>query len=227
LELLATTVTGIVAALLIWRAMVPTGGEPTARRTIDISQAAPISIEEGLTRGDLSARAVIIEYSDFLCPYCGKFAREMMPQLLRTYIDGGRALISFKHLPIAAHAGALTAAEGAQCAAEQGKFWQMHDLMFRNQPSLSEANGILDLARAAGVDLNSWSHCLNDERTRIQVEEDANSARALKITGTPSFIFGYRMSDGKVRPVSGFAGAKSIDDFNVALNRLLDSDGAR
>jgi protein-disulfide isomerase len=106
----------------------------------------PVALEGAELRGDRGAGVAIIEYSDFQCPSCGHFARESLPVIDRLYVQPGKVLLAFRHFPISdLHPFAFAAAEAATCAGRQGQFWNMHDLLFRNQDHL----GRDDLQRAA------------------------------------------------------------------------------
>src|SRR5689334_12321708 len=96
-------------------------------------------------KGSPAARVAIVEYSDFQCPYCGEYAREIFPRLDSNYIKSGKVRYYFRDLPLASHTFALGAAQAARCAGEQGKFWEMHDHLFANQTALAPA----DLSRYA------------------------------------------------------------------------------
>src|SRR5262245_41540414 len=84
----------------------------------------PVSLEGAVTRGDKSARVAIVEYSDFQCPFCIAFTRDTLPDLEKLYVDTGKVLFAFQHLPLEnLHPSALLAAQFASCASRQGKFW--------------------------------------------------------------------------------------------------------
>ena len=80
----------------------------------------------------------MLEFSDFECPYCGKFSTEVLPTLQKQYIETGRLLFAFRNLPLKIHPHAEAAAFAASCAGEQQKFWPFHDLLFANPKALEE-----------------------------------------------------------------------------------------
>ena len=87
-------------------------------------------VTDGQIRGDKNAKVKFVEFSDFECIYCRQFFREAEPQIMKEYVDTGKVLFVFKNYPIfLAHPHAVKAAEAGECAAEQGKFWEMHDAM--------------------------------------------------------------------------------------------------
>ena len=84
-------------------------------------------------KGDANAPVAIIEYSDFQCPYCRKFYEDTLPTLIKEYVDTGKAKLVYRHFPLEFHPAALVSAQASECAAEQGKFWEMHDAIFTEQ----------------------------------------------------------------------------------------------
>src|SRR4051794_7424651 len=96
-----------------------------------------ISIQGAPARGSADAKVVVIEYSDFQCPYCGKFARETFANVEQKYIAPGRVRYVFRNFPLdESHPKAFKAADAAECANQQGKFWEMHAQLFANQQAL-------------------------------------------------------------------------------------------
>lgn len=101
------------------------GGAPLPSR--------PVSIEGAAVKGKVGVRVGVIEYSDFQCPYCGTFARDTLPRIVSEYVDTGKAFFAFRHLPLEAiHPHARRAAEAAECARRQDRFWTVHDTIFRS-----------------------------------------------------------------------------------------------
>ena len=95
----------------------------------------PVSVAGASLRGDNAAPVVVIEYSDYMCPYCSKFENEVLPALTGQYIHSGRVQLALKHHPLERlHPGATKMAEAALCAGRQGKLWEMHEALFR-QPN--------------------------------------------------------------------------------------------
>jgi protein-disulfide isomerase len=220
-EYIATFTTIALGVALLWHLRSPTASAAAgAPRSIDVSPLDVVAIDSALTQGSPTAPVVMIVYSDFLCPYCGRFARETLPSLVKAYVTSGQAAISFKHLPIATHAGAFEAAQGTECAAKEQKFWVMHDLLFADQKAFGDAQALRRVALAAGVTEQGWTACAQSDATRAKVEADALTAKTLRISGTPSFVFGRRLSDGRVKLVSGFSGAKALADFQAALDQV-------
>lgn len=90
----------------------------------------PISLDGAKVKGNATAPVALIMFSDFQCPFCAGFASETLPELEREYVATGHVVIAFRHFPLDNHPLALKAAQGAECAEQQGRFWDMHDRMF-------------------------------------------------------------------------------------------------
>jgi protein-disulfide isomerase len=142
-------------------------------------------------KGDPNAKVTIVEYSDFQCPFCGRWARDTLPQILQTY--GDKVKIVFKHLPLPFHQFAQKAAEAAECAGKIGgakAFWAMHDKLFQvglPQGRLDVAS-LKQFAKEIGLDEKRFSQCLDTGETAQIVMEDMNESQRLGIRGTPTFF---------------------------------------
>jgi protein-disulfide isomerase len=118
-------------------------------------------LPEGTWRGDGDATLALLEFSDFECPFCGRFATEIYPQIERDYIEQGRLRYMFVDDPIEQmHPNAFKAHEAALCAGEQGKYWEMHARLFANQKALAP-EALRSHAEAAGADGAALQACLS------------------------------------------------------------------
>lgn len=107
-------------------------GSPTPPTAASVPQE-PVSLQGAWLEGARNAPVVVIQYSDFECPYCRQFANGTLLDLRRTYVKRGDVLLAFRHLPLRAiHPLAYPAARAAECAGRQGRFWEMHDWLFRD-----------------------------------------------------------------------------------------------
>lgn len=182
--------------------------------------SAPVLLGETPVKGSRSARVAIIEFSDFLCPHCGAFANDTLPKLTKKYIAPGRVLVAFRHLPLTRlHPLAANAAAGAECARQQGMFWEMHDLLFRRQPELTES-GLVESARLLGLDLTQFASCQGGSG-QTRVADDLGAAQALGIRAVPTFLIGSIMDDGRVKVLRGLSGAQPFEAFSGALDAVL------
>jgi len=172
--------------------------------------------------GSATAKVAILEFSDFQCPYCARFAKEVFPVLKSKYVDGGFVQFSFRHLPLPMHKQAQRAAESSACAAAQGRFWQMHDALFSkpDQTESLEEPGLVASAAATGIDMKAFSLCMVAPPTS-QVQDDAKLARSLGLSGTPAFIVGAKTVDGKLKASTVLLGAQPPDAFADVIDKLL------
>lgn len=143
-------------------------------------------------RGDASI--VITEFSDFQCPAC-KAAQGMVKELDTKY--GANIKIEYKHFPLTSiHQYAYDAALAAECANDQGKFWEYHDLLFGYQPNLNEAN-LEKIATALELDMASFNACLDTEARKDIVDAHLKEAQTLQLRGTPSFLYNGTYIDNR------------------------------
>jgi protein-disulfide isomerase len=187
-------------------------------KTEAVVPSTPVSIQGAATLGNANAHLAIVEYSDFQCPFCAAFAKDTFPKLRATYIDKGKLLFVFKHMPLSSiHKSALGAARAAACAGKQGKFWEMHDALFDSQESLDLLRPI---ALSAGLRLGVFDACLRSKET-LQVEADVASAASLGISGTPTFLVGTRESSG-VKVAKVLRGTQTFEQIESLLSSLSD-----
>jgi protein-disulfide isomerase len=135
--------------------------------------------------GPVSAPVTLVEYGDYACPHCGR-AFPMIRELQRRL--GNRMRFVFRHYPqIAHHPRALPAAEAAEAAAEQGRFWEMHAYLFERQHALEDSD-LRRYARALGLDQARFELALDEHRYRARIEEDITSGTQSGVRATPTFF---------------------------------------
>lgn len=221
LDVVSTLAIVAAAGTMIWSNLSARPAAPPGRPPVPLP-AEPVSIEGASALGSPTAKVVIVEFSDFQCPYCGKFARETLPALKAQYIDTGHVQLAFRHLPLPMHPRAKAAAGAAVCAGQQGKFFEFHDAMFRDGAKLEEAD--LDAhATAAGLTRPSFDECRSSATTAATVDADAALAARLRLTGTPAFLIGLRTADGQVDVRAILPGAKPAAEFAAQIDELIKS----
>jgi len=177
----------------------------------------------GAMRGSAKAPLTIVEYTDFECPFCARYARESYPLLIREFVDAGRVRYVVRHLPLESiHPSARGAAQAAECARQQGKFWEMHDRLFANPQALSRAD-LERTADALGLTMPAFRQCVDSPAAAAAVSRDLDEALRAGITATPSFIIGTTEPDGSVKALRRLSGAQPYPVFKAALEGLLAS----
>ncbi len=150
-------------------------------------------------RGPQAAKVTIVLFSDFQCPFCSR-VEPTLKQVQDTY--GKDVRVVWKHQPLPFHPNAMPAAEAAEAAREQGKFWQMHDLLFANQQELSPAK-YEEWARKIGLDLARFKASIDSHRNRARIEEDAKLGNSVGANGTPTLFLNCRQVVG-AQPFDAF-----------------------
>jgi len=186
--------------------------------------AESLSTEGAAVLGPLSAKATLIVYSDYQCPFCGKYERETYPTVKARYVDAGRLRMAFREFPLSMHPLAEKAAEAAECAGRQGKFWPMHDQLFLHQPQLDEPS-LRTYAASVGVSAGPFDKCLSGEVAK-SVAADISSGKELHITGTPTFLLGQTLPDGRVKVTKRWSGAQPLVQIEALIDGVLGAAAA-
>jgi protein-disulfide isomerase len=157
---------------------------------------APVAVLDdgfrGYTLGSDAAPVEIIEYSDFECPYCANFAAIQMPTIKEQLIATGKVRWRYRDFPLPGHKYSRYAAHAAQCAGEQGKFWEMHDQLFHHhswaQTGRNPTSLFRDFARAVGLDLARYDACMESGRFASRLEVSRREGEQRLVDGTPTFF---------------------------------------
>jgi protein-disulfide isomerase len=144
--------------------------------------------------GDADAPVVMIEYGDFRCAFCGKFAREVEPQLVDKYVESGTLRMKWRDFPYLGQES-VNAALAARAAQDQGKFWEFHDLLFDKQDAIPTAN-FADHAKALGLDVATFQACIDARKHREKVERNYDAGVKAGVSGTPAFFINGRLLSG-------------------------------
>ncbi|MCK9368659.1 DsbA family protein [Candidatus Dojkabacteria bacterium] len=190
-----------------------------------------VSRENSPYLGDLkTAKIAIIEFSDFECPYCKRHFTQVYPDLLKNYVDTGKAIYVFRNLPLSFHEPIATNdAMAALCVYDQGgneAYFKMHEAIFgaTNSNASNITVKILKglVGKINGINLSKYNTCVTDKKFADQIKKDAADAAAVGISGTPGFIIGKLEADGKtVKNGTFLAGAYPIESFKTIIDELL------
>lgn len=178
----------------IWYSM--TGGKP---EPITLAPGTPLPKAEGYLRGDPNAPVTIIEFGDFECPACGQFAAVTEPDMRTRIIDAGLANFRFFDYPLPMHLNTMSASLAASCAADQNKFWEMHDAIFAgqydwNSQSTSNPAKFFDqYAQTIGLDVAAYKSCFSSQKNLARIEAHKAEGNKVGVGSTPTFIIGGKM----------------------------------
>ncbi|HET6675969.1 MAG TPA: thioredoxin domain-containing protein [Nitrospiraceae bacterium] len=183
----------------------------------------PVSTDDDHIRGRADAKLTLIEFSDFQCPFCERFYRETLPLIDRDYIQTGKVRMVYRDFPLASvHENAQKAAEAAQCAGEQGKYWEMHDQIFANHTAMS-VEDLKKHARGLGIAVDRFDRCLESGAYAEEVKKDMADGQALGVQGTPTFFVGPTGKDNTIQGIR-IAGARPYAVFKQMFDRFLEAN---
>ena len=209
---------GILAGYIVW------GRKPVQGQTLidnqSVAQGPVASQTTQYTRYDVpsdgfpglgpaDAPIVVVEFSDFQCPYCKRFHDETYSQLLAAY--PGKIRFVYRHLPLTSiHSGAFPSAVASMCANEQDIFWGYHDKLFENQENLGR-DLYMQIAADLSLDVAMFEQCLNSEKYKDLIQKDLDFAINLGVRSTPTFF------------INGLAlvGAQSLETFKQVIDKEL------
>ncbi len=147
--------------------------------------------DDPMARGEVDAPVVMVAYSEFQCPFCGKFARDTEPTLVEKYVEDGTLRIEWRDFPYLGPES-MTAAEGGRAAAEQDRFWEFQEEMYADQlPPNSgrlDESYLVDVAERAGLDVDQFREDLASDSIGRDIKQDFAEGQAIGVTGTPAFI---------------------------------------
>ena len=214
----------VIAAsvVLVWRVGISPMGVSTGRTAPPVeAEVAEGNIGAlGLRYVDGTAATVIVEFSDFECPFCRAHAVEVLPKVRRELIEAGKASYAMLHFPLTKiHDQALAAARLAECSGRQGAFWRMHDRLFNTAPLAFLPNGSSEDVNALGLDDSKVRACL-DSDAQHAVEQDIRQAVALKVSGTPTFFVGTKNARGGVDIKFRLQGAAPLAALRQTVERV-------
>lgn len=170
-------------------------GDEGVVETITVEDVAPdkevelveIAVSDSEGMGDPDAPVVVVEYSDFQCPYCYRSYTELLPQLKENYIDEGLVYFVYRHYPLSSiHPYAQNDGEATECARDQGAFWEMHDAIFDGQAFTDD--DLKGYAADLGLDTNEFDECLDSDKYEEKVKNDLAEGIAAGVSATPTFF---------------------------------------
>ncbi len=182
-----------------------------------------VSIDDDPFKGDPNAPVTVVEFSDFQCPFCSRFYTQTLPALQENYIDTGKIKLVYKDLPLDnLHPNARPVHIAAECADEQGKFWEYHDVLFEKQSEWQRLSSsdlqttLIQYTDDFGLQTASFEACLSSPEMADEVNADLLQAASYGATGTPTFFIGNE-KNGFIKLV----GAQPYAAFQAAIDAQL------
>lgn len=166
-------------------------------------------VDDDVFIGNENAKVVVIEFSDFQCPFCKRFRDQTFDSIKKEYIDSGKVKFVYRDFPLdSIHPNARGAAIAAECADEQEKFWEYHDLLFEKQAEWAGVGGSLfkQYANELGLDSGKFNNCIDSNKYDDEVNKDLADGSQAGITGTPGFIINGQLLSG-AQPFASFKAA--------------------
>jgi protein-disulfide isomerase len=159
-------------------------------------------IDDDSVKGDKDAPVTIVEFSDYECPFCTKFYEQSLQLIEKNYIDTGKVKFIYRDFPLSFHQNAQKAAEAAECAGEQDKYFEMHDLLFEKGVS-GGVSAFKQYAKEIGLDTSDFDSCLDSGEMAQEVKDDFTAGQQLGVSGTPAFFINGKLVSG-AQPYSVF-----------------------
>lgn len=221
LDVLTSLVVVVAGLTLVFRTAQPKAKTlaPPVKHELPVPPQ-PISLEGAALIGDSTAKAVMVEFSDFECPFCGKFSTDVLPALRSRYVESHRLVLAFRSMPLRIHPHAEAAAIAAICAGRQQEFGPFHDLLFSNQKALDAAS-LRKYAHEIQLDQAAYESCVTTGGG-AQLKADRELAASLGITATPTFLIGTLTNGGRQVIVrKTLLGNMAVGEFVSAIDEML------
>ncbi len=193
------------------------------RRLNPPAPTAWVSADDDAAKGRDNAPVTLIEFSEFQCPFCARFSANTLPEIIRTYVETGKVKFVFRDFPLSFHQHAAAAAEAAECAGDQGMYWEMHDILFENHENLEPA-AIRSYAEKIGLFMPDFLFCLESGKNAAEVQQDLHDGRQAGVNSTPSFFIGVSRQDGRIEGTL-LKGAKPFGVFRKLIEKKLKEAG--
>lgn len=210
---------GVLGATTAVNTPPTTGTDPAAAGPTAAPQFVDVKVGKLAVLGETDAPVTIVEFSDFQCPFCRTFYEDTYVQIKKEYIDTGKVKLSYRHFPLDFHPAAQVSAEAAECANDQGKFWEYHDLLYQKQAE--QGTGTIQYTKEdiktwmseLGMDNATFNDCVDSGKHTQTVKDDAAYASGTAgVQATPSFFVNGQKVEG-AQPFSVF---KTMIDQELA-----------
>lgn len=182
-----------------------------------------LDVSDVPARGDAEAKVTLVEFTDYQCPFCSRHVNSVLPQFIKSYVDTGKVRYVLRDFPLSFHKDAKNAAIAAHCAGEQGKYWEMHHVLFANQKALG-MDKLSEYAGSLELDVAAFDECMGSGRQAGKVDVGLKDGGKATVRGTPSFVIGMVDEDGKVKGTKIIRGAVGYPVFKKTLDDMLNRE---
>lgn len=204
---------------LLERQNAPANGQSAvAPQASSYKPASVYLLPDAASLGSVNAPLIMIEFSDYQCPFCRRHHETAFEELRNKYVATGKLRYVSMDFPLDMHENAMKASFAARCAAEQGKFWEMRDALIEHNDNLKPEN-LSEYSVKLALDPESLNRCIDSGRYKSVVEQNQSDGKSAGVTGTPSFVLG-RLKDGRVEGIL-IVGAQPFSTFDSQIERLL------
>lgn len=195
--------------------------DATAPAAEDPNKTFTVSLDDDPVMGNANAPVTLIEFSDYKCPFCNRFTTDSLPQLKTKYIDTGKLKVVHKDFVIHPPQ-ADDAAMAADCAGEQSKYWEYHNILWAKYTKEEEftRDNLKKYGVEAGLNSSQFNSCIDSNKYRSEIDKDNQDGRDIGVTGTPTLFIGKTTPDGKITAIK-IVGAQPYDTFATAIDGLL------
>jgi len=191
------------------RPLAPQPAAPAPARPVD-DKVSYAFVPGMYTMGKEDAPLVLVEYTDYQCPFCQRFHNDAFAQIKTNYIDTGKIRFVTRDFPLSFHENAMRGAVAARCSAEQGKFWDFRNTLIANASQL-QADKIAVYAQNASLDVPKFKACLDSDKYKAAIDKDMADGSKVGVNGTPAFFINGRM----------LSGAQPFDKFKEVIDDEL------
>ena len=189
-------------------------------------QPLDIDIAGAPSKGAKDAPLTLVEFTDFQCPYCGRYFSNTLPEVIKQYVDTGKVRYVVRDMPLASiHPYAQKAAEAALCAGVQGKYWEMHDALFKDQAHLKPEDLASRAQQVGLLDPAQFSQCLDQGEQAETAQQGVKAGMQAGVRGTPSFFLGLTNADAPdtLHATQMIRGAQPFAAFKQTIDAMLAS----
>lgn len=178
-----------------------------------------MSLNDPYFMGEDDARVMVVEFTDYQCPFCARHSKNVFPEIKKNFVDTGKIRYAIRDYPLGFHSQAKSAAIAANCVGEQGKYWDMHEILFNNSGSLS-SDFYAQQVEQLGLNVEKYQTCVDKSDSTKNIEQSLADGNKYGVTGTPKFFVGVIKED-KLINIKAISGAQSYNVFASAIEARL------